>query len=167
MRYLAILFVVAGLAITACGSENTLTREEADQVFDDTKTMLSRTINHAIKMRGNRGLELNFEFGLPCPEQGGIYAEASAEVNVFGESVLGLYGAIETCSEDGSNYINGWVDIDASLIIMPPDTSLEGYAEGRLAYEGEVEGECDLELTLEVGPLFHFDAHGLFCGFEF
>ena len=148
-------------------SEKTLSREEAEKIFDDTRTMLSRTIKHALKLRGNRALEFNFDFEVECPDHGRVYAEASAEVNVFGESILNLYGDIETCSEDGTNNINGWLELDGYLTIMPPSTSLAGYVEGRLAYEGEVEGECDFELTVEIGPLVHFDVYGILCGFEF
>ena len=167
MRYLTTLFVLFVMATTGCGSDNTLTREEAEKIFDETKAVLSRTIKHALTLRSNRSLEFNFDFKVECPDHGGIYAEASAEANVFGESQLYVYGDVETCSEDGYNFISGWLEIDTYLTIMPPSTSLEGYVEGRLAYEGEVEGECDVELTVEVGPLIHLDIHGLLCGFEF
>ena len=49
------------MVMTGCGPENTLTREEAESVFGDTKSALSRMITHGMKVRDNRSLEFNFD----------------------------------------------------------------------------------------------------------
>lgn len=166
MRSLLTLTILAGVALAGCGPANTLTKAEAAKAFNSTSPALSTgsSMNSAQNALNATVTQSATE---SCPKGGTRSVNLKASGTDLNMSVAGDF-VYNKCSHDGLNFINGGLAVRMDMAQSGTDLAMKMAMTGGLSFTGEVNGQCAVNLSVEVGSGTTTSAKvtGTFCGFD-